>query len=183
MPKLTLLAGAAVGALSLTLAAGMVRAGADRIVFPDGYEKSYVLYGVIDRPDAKQVRYFYVDRASLKSARAGQPVPDGTTLVMTFKKAKVDASGEPVVDKNGRMIAEGDAFRVFVQKKGKGWGADHTQKQQNGDWEYAAFLPDGSRDATVTSYDACFGCHNARAKPAEDFTFLFAPYLRDHKKS
>src|SRR5689334_12271650 len=182
MHKSTLLAGAGVAALGLTLAAGVVRAGADRIAFPQGFEKIYALYGVVDRPDAKQVRFFYVDPPSLKASKYGQPMPDGTTLVMAFKKAKVDASGEPVLDKNGRMIAEGEFFNVAVQKKGKGWGADHSEKQQNGDWEYAVFKADGSPNADVKSFDSCFGCHSARAKPAQDYTFLFAPYLRDHKK-
>ena len=182
MSKLTIAAAAGVAALTLTLAAGMVRAGADRIAFPEGYQKSYTLYGVIDRPDSKLVRYFYVDRASLKAAKYGQPMPYGTTLVMADKKAKLGADGQPVLDKDGHMVPDGDAFRLFVQEKGKGWGADHTEKQQNGDWEYAAFMADGSRNADVKSFDACFGCHSARQKPAEDFTFLFAPYLREHKK-
>ena len=181
MRKRTIAAATGIAALTLT-PAGMVRAGADRIAFPQGFEKSYTLYGVIDRPDRKQVRFFYVDRASLKAAKYGQPMPDGTTLVMAFKKATVDANGEPVLDKNGRMIPDGDFTSVAVQKKGKGWGADHTEKQQNGDWEYAEFKPDGSRNTEVKSFDACFGCHSARAKPAQDYTFLFAPYLRDHKK-
>jgi len=183
MRKLTLAAATGVAALTLTLATGMVRAGADRIAFPEGYQKNYVLYGVIDRPDSKLVRYFYVDRASLKAAKFGQTMPDGTTLVMADKKAKLGPDGQPALDKDGHMVADGDVFRLFVQKKGMGWGADHTEKQQNGDWEYAAFMADGSRNADVTSFDACFGCHNARQKPAQDFTFLFAPYLRDHKKS
>ena len=182
MRKLTITAATGVAALSLTLAAGMVRAGADRIAFPDGYQKAYKLYGVIDRPDSKLVRYFYVDPASLKASKYGKPLPDGTTLVMADKKAKLGVDGQPVLDKDGHMVAEGEVFRLFVQKKGKGWGADHTEKQQNGDWEYAAFMPDGSRNADVKSFDACFGCHTARAKPEEDYTFLFAPYLRDHKK-
>ena len=182
MRKLTIAAATGVAALTLTLAAGMVRAGADRIAFPEGYQKSYTLYGVIDRPDSKLVRYFYVDRASLKAAKYGQPMPYGTTLVMADKKAKLGADGQPVLDKYGHMIPDGDVFRLFVQENGKGWGADHTEKQQNGDWEYASFIADGSRNADVKSFDACFGCHSARQKPAEDFTFLFAPYLRDHKK-
>jgi hypothetical protein len=182
MRKLTIAAATGLAALSLTLAAGTVHAGPDRIAFPEGFEKTYKLYGVIDRPDSKVVRYFYVDPASLKAATYGKPLPDGTTLVMAFKKAKLGPDGEPVLDKNGHMIPDGDFTRVAVQKKGKGWGADHSEKQQNGDWEYAEFKPDGSRNADVKSYDSCFSCHNNRQKPAEDFTFLFAPYLRDHKK-
>src|SRR5512142_1561961 len=122
MRKLTLLAGAGVAALTLTVAAGVVRAGADRIASPDGYQKTYTLYGVIDRPDSKLVRYFYVDPASLKAAKYGKPFADGTTLVMADKKAKLGADGQPVLDKDGHMVPDGDVFRLFVQKKGKGWG-------------------------------------------------------------
>ncbi len=172
---------ACVAALALAVAAGPGRADADRIAFPDGYQKDYVLYDVIDRPDLKIVRYFYVDPASLKAAKPGKPVPFGTTLVMADKKAKLGAGGRVAVDKNGRMIADGDFYRVFVQKKGKGWGDDHPATMKNGDWEYAAFNADGTRPADA-KYEACFSCHNNRAKLEQDFTFLFAPYLRDHKK-
>jgi Cytochrome P460 len=182
MRKLTIAAVAGIAALTLTVAAGVVQAGADRVAFPDGYQKSYKLYGVIDRPDLKIIRYFYVDAASYKASKPGKPMPNGTTLVMADKKAQMGADGQPAVDKVGHMVADGDFFRVLVQKKGKGWGDDHAANMKNGDWEYASFNGDGSR-IEGTKFEACFGCHNNRQKPAEDFTFLFAPYLRDHKKS
>ena len=182
MPKLKLvIAAIGVAALSLTLAAGQLQAGADRISFPTDFQRNFVLYGQTDRPDFKQVEYFYVDRPSLAAAKPGKALPYGTTLVMAIKKAKLGADGQPALDKDGRMIAEGDFVKLQIQKKGKGWGDDRPADMKNGDWEYANFNPDGSRIADQ-KYDICFGCHNNRQKPAEDFTFLFAPYLRDHKK-
>jgi hypothetical protein len=182
MRKLNLaIAAIGVAALTLTVAAGTLQAGAERIVFPTDFEHKYSLYGIIDRPDLKIVRFFYVDKPSLKAAKPGKPVPYGTTLVMADKKAKLGPDGQPAVDKDGRMIAEGGWIKVQLQKKGKGWGDDHPANMKNGDWEYASFNPDGSRIADQ-KYDVCFGCHNNRQSPAEDFTFLFAPYLRDHKK-
>lgn len=182
MRKLKLaIAVAGVVALALTVAAGGLQAGADRIGFPMDFQKKFQLYGQTDRPDFKQVEYFYVDRPSLAAAKPGKPMPYGTTLVMAIKKAKLGADGQPVLDKDGRMIAEGDFVKLQIQKKGKGWGDDHPANMKNGDWEYANFNLDGSRIADQ-KYDACFGCHMNRQTPAEDFTFLFAPYLRDHKK-
>ena len=77
---------------------------------------------MIDRPDLKIIRYFYVDAPSYKAAKPGQPMPNGTTLVMADKKAKMGADGQPTLAKDGHMVAYGDFFRVLVQKKGKGWG-------------------------------------------------------------
>ena len=184
MRKLKLaMAAAGIAALTLTVAAGTLQAGADRISFPPDFQnqKKWTLYGIIDRPDLKIVRYFYVDKPSLAAAKPGKPVPYGTTLVMADKKAKLGADGQPVLDKDGRMSSEGDFTKVQLQKKGKGWGDDHPANMKNSDWEYASFNADGSR-ITDQKYDVCFGCHMNRQKPSEDFTFLFAPYLRDHKK-
>jgi len=182
MRKLNLaIAAAGIAALTLTVAAGTLQAGADRISFPTDFERNYALYGVVDRPDFKVVRFFYVDKPSLKAAKAGKPLPYGTTLVMADKKAMLGPDGQPMVDKDGRMMPESGWVKVYLQKKGKGWGDDHAANMKNGDWEYAVFNPDGSRFPDQ-KYDSCFGCHNNRQTPAEDFTFLFAPYLRDHKK-
>jgi len=182
MRKLNLtLAAAGTVALALTVAAGTGQAGADRISFPADFQTKFALYGQFDQVAFKQVEFFYVDKPSLQAARPDKPLPYGTTLVMAIKKAKLGPDGQPVFDKDGRMIPEGDFIKLQLQKKGKGWGDDHPANMKNGDWEYANFNPDGSRIADQ-KYDSCFGCHNNRQKPNEDFTFLFAPYLRDHKK-
>ena len=182
MRKLKLaMAAAGTVAVALTFAAGTVQAGADRINFPADFQTKFALYGQFDQFVFKQVRFFYVDKPSLQAARPGKPLPYGATLVMAIKNAKLGPDSQPVFDGDGRMIPEGDFVMLQVQKKGKGWGDDHPANMKNGDWEYANFNPDGSRIADQ-KYDRCFSCHNNRQKPVEDFTFLFAPYVRDHKK-
>jgi Cytochrome P460 len=171
------------GAAGLALAAGFAaatRAGPEVIAFPDGYATKYTLYGIIDRPDRSIVRFFYVNPEALAKSKAGQPAPEGTVLVMADKKAKLGADGKPVRDADGRFIAEGDFTAVAVQAKGKGWGADVPPNLKNGDWQYAAFKPDGSRNDAV-KYDACFTCHKAR-ETRGDYTFLYEKFLQERPK-
>ncbi len=53
-------------------------------------------------------------------------------------------------------------------QKEKGWGAEYPDETRNGEWEYAAFKPDGSR--IERDYKPCFECH----KPIEDLDYVFS---------
>jgi len=157
--------------------AGTVRGATEQIGFPTGYQKTFTRYDVIDR---KIVRNMYVNPAGLDAAKPGEPIPAGTILIMEDHKAKLGADEQPLLDQNGRFIAEPEITAIFVQEKEAGWGADYPAEKRNGEWEYAVFNPDGSRKVEQ-KFDGCFSCHKG-ARAASDFNFTFTPYLRDHKK-
>src|SRR5438105_4914497 len=99
--KLTyVLSAAALAAVSLTVA---VRAGGDKVVFPENYAKG-VLYTTVDRPDVKQYRELYTSAEAIAAAKAGKPIPSGTVFTMVNFKAKLNAAGEPEKDASGRFI-------------------------------------------------------------------------------
>lgn len=149
-------------------------AGADLVVFPEGYAESFVRYTTIDKPDRKIVRYMYVNPETAAAATPDAELPYGTVLVMEDHKAVLE--GETLVtDANGRLVPTDEVTNIFVMAKAPGWGADYPEAVRNGEWEYARFLPDGSVKADAT-YDGCFECHKPQA--AEDFTFSFYPHLR-----
>src|SRR2546423_12033074 len=80
--------------------ATQVRAGGDKVVFPEGFDKG-VLFTTVDRADNKQFREFYATQAALDAAKKGQPLPSGTVITMVQWKAKLDAQGNPEKDPNG----------------------------------------------------------------------------------
>src|ERR1043165_9518943 len=98
LPLVTALVGAGVIALG-----SQVRAGGDKVVFPDGFEKG-VLFTTVDRADNKQFREFYTSQTALDAAKKGQPLPSGTDITMVQWKAKLDAAGNPEKSADGHFV-------------------------------------------------------------------------------
>jgi hypothetical protein len=151
-------------------------AGPERIDWPRGFEDDFVLYLQVDRHDRNRVRFVFVNPETDGQAKAGEPLPDGTVLIMAVKDAQLDAGGQPVIGEDGRFVPTGAFTNVFVMEKGAGWGADRPPALRNGVWDYAWFLPDGTLKADA-QYDGCFACHAYRAE--RDFTFTYAKFLID----
>src|SRR5260370_41512980 len=57
-------------------AAVQVRAGGDRVAFPENYAKG-VVYLTLDKPDNKQVREYFTSPAAAEAPRKGPPPPSG----------------------------------------------------------------------------------------------------------
>ena len=165
MKLMHVLSVAALAAVSLTVA---VRAGGDKIAFPENYAKG-VLYTTVDRPDNKQYRELYAPKAAIDAVKGGQPVPSGTVLTMVNFKAKLNAAGEPEKDANGRFI-KGNLIGYAVMEKRAGWGAEYPDNVRNGEWEYQAFKADKSVN-TGANLGACFNCHKPLDK--QDYVYLY----------
>jgi plastocyanin len=154
------------GTVGLTLAI-QVRAGGDKVAFPENYAAG-VLYGTVDRYDNKQYRELYATAAAVEAVRKGQPIPSGTVLTLVQYKAQLDAQGNPRKDDNGRFI-KGDLIAYAVMEKRTGWGTEYPDNLRNGEWEYQAFLPD-RRVNDKANLTGCFQCH----KPHEGQDFVIS---------
>ena len=183
MKKLILAAGAAAIA---TLIAGGLQAqqpqtGAARIKFPANYKADFTLYNVVDRFDGKHARFTYIDKKSLAAAKPGEPLPDGTYLLLEMRDVELDAAGNPALDAEGRMRPK-DSIRGFlVQEKKKGYGDAIKPELRNGDWDYAVFKADGTVNEAVASVDGCFSCH-LNSRKDRDFTFTAFKNIQDGVK-
>jgi hypothetical protein len=164
----------------LATAAGYALAGPDRVAFPQGYASSWVKYTVVERPDRKLVRNMYVNPDAHAKAKAGEPIPDGTVLVMEDRQVELDASGNPELGPDGRFISTGEVTGIFVMEKRRGWGETIPPDKRNGDWDYSAFAPDGTVRPNLNT-DGCFACHLSRGGE-RDFTFTYAKVLTDQAK-
>jgi hypothetical protein len=165
--KLThMLSLAALAALMLTVA---VRAGGDKVAFPETFAKG-VLYTTVDRADNKQYRELYAPKEAIDAAKAGQPIPSGTVITMVNFKAKLNAAGEPEKDANGRFIKTDEIAGYAVMEKRAGWGSEYPDDVRNGEWEYQAFKADKTVNDKA-NLKACFTCHKPLDK--QDFVFSF----------
>jgi hypothetical protein len=167
-------------ALAFVGLAAPAAAGPERVDFPMGYQSTFIVYNQIERPDRtpNQIRFMYVNRDALAKASASAPAPSGTILIMEDRIAKLGPDGQPERDADGRLIPTDRVNAVFVMEKRDGWGAIYTPEKGNGDWEYAAFTPDGTKRTTTDAQVAgCFSCHQSRKQ--RDWTFTFIKYLQD----
>ena len=155
--------------VGVVVLATQVRAGGDKVVFPDTYDKG-VLFTTVDRPDNKQYREFYASQAAIDFAKKGQPMPDGTVIPMVQWKAKLDGQGNPEKGADGRFI-KGDLNGYAVMEKRKGWGAEYPENIRNGEWEYQAFTPAKAANPNA-KLTACFECHKPLPS-GQDFVFLY----------
>ena len=109
----------------------------------------------VQRPDAKQVREIYMSPTAT-NATVGAGFPNGTVFVMENYAAAANPDGTLKQGADGKLM-KGDMLRVFVMGKNEGWGQSAPDGLKNGDWIYAAYLPNGqkSADSTLT----CRACH------------------------
>jgi hypothetical protein len=150
-------------------AAVSVRAGSDRIAFPNDYAKG-VVYKTEDRAENKQVREFFTSREAVEAARGGAPLPSGTAITVVRYAAQLDAEGNPAKDASGRLIKTNKIVGYSVREKRAGWGAEYPEEKRNGEWEFRVFLADKTANPD-TNYDNCFGCHKSQA--SQEYTFTF----------
>jgi plastocyanin len=140
----------------------------DRVGFPDGYQNTFKLLLVLDRPDNKQVRIICGNDMAAGVA-PGQPYPHGSVLVMETYRARQDASGAVVKDANGRFIREA-LVGIFVMRKEQGFGAAYEQ-DRSGEWEYVGYRPDKSYQTPPRNSNACAACHLNQAGADQDYVF------------
>jgi hemoglobin len=149
--------------------------GPQNIELPKDYQERFIRYAAVDKPDRKIVRFLYANPESLAAAKAGQPLPYGTVLIMEDHPVRLDAAGQPMRDQQDRLMPLNTVSGLFLQEKRLGWGVGYGPEKRNGEWEYARFNPDGSRHPGAL--DGCFACH-LQQRPTQDFAFNFWDYIQ-----
>src|SRR6266545_5587279 len=126
----------------------------DRVGFPFGYRDTFKLFYVFDNYQNRQIRAVYGNSIAA-SVSPGQTFnfPYGSILLFESYTVQEDATGEPLLDRNGRFIPK--VFNtIFVMRKERGFGADYKELR-NGEWEYVAYRPDGTFATAPSGTGAC----------------------------
>src|SRR5207237_6658044 len=160
---------AAVAIVAAFAAAELVRAGGDKIAFPEDFAKG-VAYMSIDRTGGKAISEYYTSREAIEAAKKGMPLPDGTVITAVNFAAQLDAQGNPVKDANGRFIKTSTIRGYRVMAKRAGWGSEYPEVKRNGEWEYQVFNADKTPDPKA-DLNACFNCH--KPQTSTDYVFSF----------
>ncbi|RYJ04185.1 MAG: hypothetical protein EON47_01320 [Acetobacteraceae bacterium] len=152
--------------------------GPQNITLPEGWESRFIRFATLDNAQRKIVRNFYVNPEAFAAAKPGQPLPEGTLIILADNRARLAANGTPLRDQQGRLIPEPGWAAIGVQQKEPGWGEGYGPEKRNGTWEYARFNGDGSRNPA--SVEACFTCH-LQARPQQDFAFNFWDFVQSRQ--
>ncbi len=160
---------AVLAATTASVIAVQVRAGGDKVAFPENFA-SGVMYTTVDRADNKQYRELFVTpAAAVDAAKKGEPLPSGTVITIVQYKAQVDAQGNPAKDANGRFV-KSDLIGFGVMEKRTGWGAEYPAETRNGEWEYQAFTADKKVNEKA-NLAGCFQCH--KPLTSQDYVFSY----------
>jgi len=147
--------------LALTLCAGLATttalAESNKIEFPKDYRSTFTNYLSLDRVQNHDqvIRLFANDKAIQGPGEDGK-LPYGSVLVAEVYKAKKDADGNVMTSSLGRRLRDKFAL-IAVMERAEGWGEDHPPELRNGNWEFAAFKPDGS--VADKNLNECRACH------------------------
>jgi hypothetical protein len=146
----------------------VIAADEARIQFPSNYKATFTNYLNLDRTqNDDQIIHLYANGIALKGVRETGEFPDGSILIGEIYKAKKDKEGNVIESRLGRRIS-GDFALVAVMEKQKGWGDDFPERLKNGDWDFAAFKPDGS--PAKKDLNECRECH----APLTDMHHVFS---------
>jgi cytochrome c553 len=138
-----------------------------RVSFPENYKTAFTRYLVDNVAEDKQVKHYYANAAAVDAARTGQPLPDGSMIIVEIYSAKLDESKKPVVGADDYYVA--DQLRSYAtMASGKGWGNLLPDALRNGDWNYAVFSPKRALIKNVNQAE-CLACH----LPAKETSYVF----------
>ncbi len=130
--------------------------------FPAGYDTFPRFISGIQKP--AHVRDLFINKTGAKTKK-GESFPNGTVLVMEIYNAKKDGGGYVMKRPDGRN-AKDNLAKVFIMKKGPGWGKNAPADAQTGDWIFSAFAADGT--PIKANYTKCRQCH----MPLKDKDFV-----------
>ncbi|MDP9840083.1 hypothetical protein J2T09_004863 [Neorhizobium huautlense] len=127
-------------------AAWQAWAANDRVQFPEGYENG-IHYATVNRGGIREE--IFTSPEAVAAAKAGQPLPDGTIIMMEDHRS-------------------GGLHRYVVMEKRAGWGDAYPENFRAGDWEFREFAPDRTPNIREDG-QRCMSCHQSQA--GQDFVF------------
>jgi len=141
-----------------------------RIKLPEDYRSKYTNYLNLDRTQEEdQVIHLYANDIAMEGMGENGEFPNGSILVGEVYKAKKDEDGEVIESLLGHRIPEKFALIAIMEKR-EGWGSDFKEEHKNGDWDFAAFNPDGTI-ASSKDLNECRTCHAPLTDADHVFSF------------
>ncbi|MCI0399381.1 MAG: cytochrome P460 family protein [Chloroflexi bacterium] len=149
----------------------------DRVGFPADYQEQFTIFYEFDRPDNGTARVIWandlaasvtLEELMAASFAPGEPFPYGSILVMEVYRAVRNEDNSIQLDENGRFV-RGELSGIFAMRKEPGFGVKYGSLR-SGEWEYAAYRPDGTVLTPPERTTSCAACH-LEAGQGRDWVF------------
>jgi cytochrome c553 len=139
-----------------------------KMTFPRAFPRGFVVYDSSYNAEDHSVSKSFANTVAIAAARAGQPLPDGSAIVVAAYSAKLDAKKQPVRDPDGGYAVD-KTLSYSAMEARAGWGKDIPELLRNANWNYGLFnadkTPRGEWNQAV-----CLACH----KPIASDSYLFS---------
>lgn len=124
------------------------------VALPEGYSKQ-INYMAQNRIGQEQFAKMYARKNLLQAIADGNPVPEGSTIVMEVYEPKRDANKIPVKGSGGNYLI-GHKKAIAVMEYRSEWPAEMPASERSGNWGFAFYGTDGKPKANDQD---CAGCH------------------------
>lgn len=138
-----------------------------KMTFPRDFPKGFTLYATSNKEEQNAVSKVYANAVAIQAAKANQPLPDGSVIIVANYAAKLDANKKPIADKDGTWVADKVLAYEGMEARA-GWGKDIPELLRNANWNYGIFKDDKTLRAEVNQA-VCLACH----KPKAEMSFVF----------
>ena len=139
----------------------------DRVSLPADYRETFTEYLALDRtqnPD--QFIRLYANDVAMRGVDPSGALQNGSVIVGEVYSVAKDKDGDVKTSALDRRIVD-QLLLLAVMEKRAGFGETSTSLFSTGDWDFAAFKPDGS--AAAKNLDECRACHAPLTRT--DFVF------------
>jgi cytochrome c553 len=138
------------------------------MTLPSDFPQGYTAYKRSEDAKNKRLSVTYANAVAVAAARAGQPRPNGSVILVVGHAAELDAAGQPLREANGQMKA-GKPLSFSGMEARAGWGDAVPELLRNGSWQYGLWRGDGAARLD-NQHVNCLVCHKAKASDSYVFT-------------
>lgn len=124
------------------------------VAFPAGYSEQEN-YMSQNRIGQEQYARMYAHKNLLQAISDGNPVPEGSTIVMEVYEPKRDQDKNPLRDSSGTYLPS-HLKAIAVMEYRNEWPEEMPASERSGNWGFALYNKNGTPKANELD---CTGCH------------------------
>lgn len=142
--------------------------GREPMALPPDYRDTFVNYATVDRSDGIS-RNLYISPGGMAAIAAGQPLPEGTMLI-------IEAYFSDGPDSAGRLTQDTFDPEVHMAEFRSTWRIEDLAASSHlGGWNFGSFNYDTGDVVAETPLNDCFSCHEG----AQRTEFVFSDWMLD----
>jgi cytochrome c553 len=138
------------------------------VALPASFQVGFKRYHTLNVPESNQVKHYFANDAAVSAVKAGKALPDGSSIFIEVRAAKLDGNKKPVLGSDGFFVPD-RVLAYTAMSRDAGWGVDIPLMLRNENWNYAIFSADRQLRSGINQAE-CLACHVPASKSSYVFT-------------